>query len=96
MRSRYAAYALGNFGQYLIDTWSSHTCPVTDHKQLDIKSTDWCGLDILSYAQKGDRGCVHFKADFSHTGHPKELFEERSYFERTDNQWLYVNGDIIE
>ncbi|MDY7026139.1 MAG: YchJ family metal-binding protein [Pseudomonadota bacterium] len=67
MRSRYSAFALGGYGQYLLDTWSVNTRPATPAYELSQKLQQWIGLEIVEHQQKGRRGVVEFKARFIHT-----------------------------
>lgn len=92
MRSRYSAYALGN-EPYLLATWHTSTRPETLNlgEQTTIK---WIGLDIVSAPEaEGDTGFVEFVARFKDNGRAGKL-HERSRFQREDDRWYYVDGDI--
>ncbi|MBF4160813.1 YchJ family protein [Nocardioides acrostichi] len=89
MRSRYAAFALGEVG-YLTRTWHPRTRPVP----LDLDATqDWQGLSVLDVAAGGaddETGEVAFEACYERAGVPGVL-AERSRFERRRGQWVYVD-----
>jgi SEC-C motif domain protein len=84
MRSRYAAFAVGD-AAYLRRTWDPATRPRRLH--LD-PATRWTGLEVLSTTGGGpadDAGTVAFRAH--RTG---GTLEERSAFRREAGRWLYV------
>ena len=95
MRSRYTAFALGHYGQYLCDTWapeySQHLSPI----ELSKQSTQWLGLEIIRKSQQGNEAIVEFKASFLCDQNSKSIHHEISQFERRSNQWLYVKGDVV-
>ena len=64
MRSRYSAYALGGYGDYLLATWFSATAGELTAAALSEKSVDWRGLEVLSSEQHGDKATVEFKAHY--------------------------------
>jgi len=84
MRSRYAAFAVGD-AAYLRRTWD----PATRPRRLDLdRATRWTGLEILrtTDGSPGDAtGTVAFRAH--HTG---GVVEEDSAFRRAAGRWLYV------
>ncbi len=97
MRSRYSAFALGMI-DYLMDT----THP--DHRQgltsevleQQSHSTTWLGLKILETEAGGEQdthGRVRFVAQFSSGDQQAEL-RENSRFERLNDHWYYVDGDV--
>lgn len=95
MRSRYTAYALGGYGEYLLQTWFPATSAGVDATSLSIRSLDWCGLEILDKSQQGDNGMVEFKAYY----HPAKadddgVMHEKSTFVRTNGRWFYVGGEV--
>ncbi len=91
MRSRYAAYALGGYGKYLLDTWFPATSAGLDEQELSKKTVGWQRLEVLSKSQKGDEGEVEFKAYFRE-GDADELscMHEHSAFKRVAGKWYYV------
>ena len=54
MRSRYTAYALGNYGEYLLATWAPVKRKGLTAASLSEKSLDWVKLEILNSDQKGN------------------------------------------
>lgn len=94
MRSRYSAFALGGFGQYLKDTWLPSTAQALDAAELSQRTIDWLGLAIVSNSQKGDLGVVEFRAFFLGEDGLKKVHHEVSQFQRIGGKWLYVGGDV--
>jgi SEC-C motif-containing protein len=92
MRSRYAAYAVGELG-YVFRTWHPRTRPadLTGNPGLV-----WTRLEVLETAAGGpddETGEVEFRAHFQGPGGPGVL-RERSRFERRAGRWVYVDGDV--
>jgi SEC-C motif domain protein len=91
MRSRYAAYALGETG-YVFRTWHPRTRPdVVTHNP----TTRWTGLRVLGTDAGGAgdaTGEVTFVATYDAARGAGEL-RERSRFERRGGRWVYVDGD---
>lgn len=96
MRSRFSAYALGEYGAYLLETWADEAAAGMTAADLSERTTDWCGLDILAKAQKGDSGMVEFRAWFTDEKGGQGCLHEVSQFERRGGRWVYVSGDILE
>jgi SEC-C motif-containing protein len=95
LRSRYAAYALGGYGDYLLSTWFSATSSGLNADSLSEKTVEWVKLDILSRNQKGDKATVKFNTFFYETDSPDvQVSCETSVFQRTTGQWLYVGGEV--
>ena len=84
MRSRYAAYAVGD-DDYVFRTWHPRTRP-------DDVSTDpalaWTGLEILG----SGTDWVEFAASYTVHGRPGRM-QERSRFEQRAGRWVYVDGE---
>jgi len=97
MRSRYSAYALGGYGEYLLKTWFPPMAQGLCVEQLSKKSLSWQKLDVLNRTQQGDEGTVEFKAwfqsDSTEDGEP-EVLHELSEFKRIGGRWLYVGGRV--
>ena len=83
MRSRYAAYALGET-DYLFRTWHPRTRPDDPTPDPDLS---WTRLDVLGTT--GDE--VEFIAFFDSDHGPGRL-HERSRFEQRHGRWVYVEG----
>lgn len=85
MRSRYAAYALGEVA-YLRRTWHPSTRP----RRLDLDpSLVWTGLEVARSEEHGDDGVVEFTARYA-VGGTSGAMHEVSEFVRVDGRWLYV------
>ncbi|MGW0735505.1 YchJ family protein [Streptomyces sp. NPDC002851] len=93
MRSRYAAFAVGDEA-YLLRTWHPRTRPPRIEFGEGLR---WVGLEILETTEGSafhSTGTVTFRARFTESGRPGAL-HERSRFERVDGAWVYVDGDIF-
>ncbi|HTI19867.1 MAG TPA: YchJ family metal-binding protein [Kutzneria sp.] len=85
MRSRYAAFAVGD-SKYLLRTWHSTTKP----RRLTLDDTEWTGLTIVDRDKGGlfdKEGVVEF--DASYVG---GVLHERSRFVREDGKWVYLDA----
>ncbi|BAU67047.1 SEC-C motif domain protein [Stanieria sp. NIES-3757] len=97
MRSRYTAFCRGNI-DYLIATLHPERRTETDRAELTktINNTQWLSLTIIN-TNKGKKndaiGYVEFEAIYQ-VNEPGQL-HERSKFIKKDNQWFYVEGDIL-
>lgn len=99
MRSRYTAYALGGFGEYLLETWFPATAQGLSVAELSNVTVDWEKLEVLNKSQRGDEGTVEFKAYFrnkSNEGGEQglEVMQEISEFRRINGRWYYVGGRV--
>jgi SEC-C motif domain protein len=94
MRSRYTAYALGNYGEYLLATWLPESSKGLTAASLSEKSLDWVKLEILNNQQNGDEGRVEFKAYYKTEDGELNILHEMSSFRRIDRHWYYVEGDV--
>lgn len=96
VRSRYAAYALGQaeHREYLVQTWHPSTAQKIRMADLIADGHQWKSLEILNSSQKGDLGRVEFKAIFSVDGGPDQLHHEISAFHRLKGAWLYLDGEV--
>ncbi|MFC1762733.1 YchJ family protein [Planctomycetota bacterium] len=99
MRSRYTAYAL-KLPDYVVATThpSSRTSDMMQQVEAWMQETTWLHLEVLNSIQ-GDpsdpAGEVEFRAEFT-AGEAAGSHHERSRFERSENQWYYVEGVILE
>lgn len=98
MRSRYSAYALGDYAyrEYLIRTWHPHTAGGISLADLETPGIVWKRLEILMAEQKGDKGVVEFKAIYTEDGGPERTHHETSVFHRIEGEWFYYEGDEKE
>ena len=90
MRSRYAAFAVGEPG-YLLATWHPLTRPETLELDLTVR---WLRLEIDQIVQGGpfDReGTVEFTA-YSRSGGVSAEQHEVSRFVRLDRRWVYLDA----
>lgn len=95
MRSRYSAYALGGYGDYLLASWFPVTAAQVSAADLSLPGCDWQGLEVLDKSQKGDEGMVEFKAYFTeHGATDMKTLHERSVFKRINGRWLYVGAEV--
>lgn len=92
MRSRYAAYVLGD-EQYLLSTWHASTRPSS--LQLNEPPVPkWIGLKVLHHDQPDDcHAIVEFIARYKLNGRAFKL-QEASRFVKEADRWFYVDGDI--
>ena len=89
MRSRYAAFVLGDTA-YLARTWHPRTRP-TD---LDVGSSPvWRRLTVVATADGGEDDSVG-EVEFEAT-HDGGVLHERSRFVRRAGRWVYVDGELI-
>lgn len=97
MRSRYAAYAMGN-----VDYIMATTHPDGEHYQTDAAAwaeslrvfsaaTRFKGLRILEHIDGEDEGWVTFRAELTQQG-ADVSFTENSRFEKSDGRWAYHSG----
>ncbi len=101
MRSRYAAYALGEVDYILATT--DPTGPQfradTVAWAADVRSfsagTRFEGLEVLSAETQGDLGWVSFRARLNQAGRDAS-FGERSTFVREGARWLYRCGEPLQ
>jgi SEC-C motif-containing protein len=90
MRSRYAAFAVGDAG-YLLRTWHPRTRP--EGLTLD-PAVRWVRLDIVRTTRGGfgdSEGLVEFTAYAREDGR-RIAQHEVSRFDRVSGEWLYVGA----
>lgn len=96
MRSRYAAFSLGD-AQYLDKTHHASQRS-TDNTTLatSLANTQWHGLIITSTksGHKPTEGYVEFIARYSENQQPG-LLHEKSRFVKENEQWFYIDGEIV-
>ena len=94
MRSRYSAYCLGGYGEYLHSTWHPAYRQGLTPNSLSGKTRDWLSLEILQAAQEGDKGGVEFRAKYREDNGELKYHHEVSVFVRMKGQWLYTDGKV--
>lgn len=96
MRSRYAAYALGGYGEYLMSTWLPISVYGLSSAELSEKTLDWQRLEVIASSQQGDKGVVEFKAWYRRAPNLDDLdfMHEASDFVRIKSQWFYVGAQM--
>lgn len=90
MRSRYAAFAVGE-PDYLLATWHPLTRPETLELDADVR---WIRLEIVRTGQGGpfeSEGVVEFTA-YSRSGGTTVQQHEVSRFVRLDRRWVYLEA----
>ncbi len=90
MRSRYAAYVLGNEA-YLLATWHATTRPAS--LELDAEGkVRWLGLEVRRHETTGaGAATVEFVARYKVGGRAHRL-HETSRFALDGDRWVYVDG----
>lgn len=96
MRSRYSAYALGGYGDYLYQTWHPDGRGALLPIDLDLSTVRWTHLEVLQAQQSGNTGSVEFIARFSQADGGAGTHHEVSAFVRVSGQWLYRDGHEID
>jgi len=94
MRSRFSAYALGGYGEYLLLTWLPIMTQGLDVAELSQRDTQWQSLRILNARQKGDDGYIGFSADYLDGDNKMMNYQESSVFKRINGKWLYVGVEV--
>jgi len=85
MRSRYAAYAVGDL-DHVWRTWHPRTRP---DALEPVPGLTWTGLTVEDATEDE----VEFEATYERGGTPGRL-RERSRFERRRGRWVYVDGVV--
>jgi SEC-C motif-containing protein len=91
MRSRYTAYAVGDF-DHVFRTWHPRTRPAD---LTMAPGATWVGLQVLATSGGGpddDTGTVEFRATFRTAAGARDL-HETSRFQQRRGRWVYVDGD---
>jgi SEC-C motif-containing protein len=95
VRSRYAAYALGDLAEYLRQTWHPATAESIRAAELNTGAFTWQGLEIIGHEQKGDFGQVEFIASYEDTEGMAHKHHEISLFRRAKGKWYYLSGKVL-
>ncbi len=91
MRSRYSANAKKAY-KYIATSWHAKNRP---KKMTPNGKIHWLKLEIINTQEEHNQGWVEFKAYYSHNNQ-QHILHEKSFFIKEDDQWWYVNGDIIQ
>ncbi|MDU0355302.1 YchJ family protein [Paraglaciecola aquimarina] len=96
MRSRYSAYAIGNY-TYILQTYGKKQRDAISVDELAKSSinTKWLALQVVQYLTKDTTAQVEFKAYYQ-VDSVYYLMHELSNFERVDNRWFYTTGNILK
>jgi SEC-C motif-containing protein len=94
MRSRFTAYKLGGYGEYLLKTWFPLTSQDVSAAELSQQCRNWQQLKIINKSQQGDNGFVEFEAQFLDVDGNNQTHHEQSVFKRIDGVWLYVGEEV--
>ncbi|WP_082930689.1 YchJ family protein [Shewanella woodyi] len=90
MRSRYAAFVLGEY-DYLIQTHHRDYLGDLTVEVLAEHTPQWLSLQVLSTQTKGDVGEVCFQAWYR-DGNNIDAIHECSQFVQEANRWFYTQG----
>ena len=94
MRSRFSAYTLGGYGDYLLSTWLPVMAQNVNAIDLSRRDIDWQSLEILAHSQKADDGYVEFVATYNDDSDQLQRYHEKSVFKRVKGRWLYVGIEV--
>jgi SEC-C motif-containing protein len=99
MRSRYAAFALGEI-DYIVSSHHPRTRHEVDRKGAEewSKQASWQGFEIRASEGGGatdKTGVVEFVARYQLEGKDC-LHHERALFEREDGEWFFVDGSPVK
>lgn len=94
MRSRYAAYALGDL-DYIEATCCGPAAIAFNRAEAEVLQlgTEWLGLEVSRTTKGRERdseGTVSFTAHYRHAGTDQAL-DEISQFRRVDDRWFYYD-----
>ncbi len=93
MRARYTAFALGH-EDWLRATWAANKRP---RKKIIDPQYKWLGLKIISTHEIDDKhATVEFIARARVGGSGAVRHHEVSRFERRQDLWYYVDGDVLD
>jgi SEC-C motif-containing protein len=94
MRSRYTAYFLGGYGDYLLATWLPAMAQNVNAIDLSRRDTSWQSLEIRESSQKFDDAYVEFAATYNDENDQLQTYYEKSVFKRVKGKWLYVGVEV--
>ena len=89
MRSRYTAYKLGGYGEYLYRTWTKQGRSGLTARELDTRDRLWLDLTVISSVHTDVQGIVQFSATFQGTNNQTIQHRETSLFLFENGEWKY-------
>ena len=89
MRSRYTAYKLGGYGEYLYQTWTQQGRSELTPLDLDKKDKIWLALNVVSSQHTKAQGIVKFVASFQGINNQPVYHRETSLFLFENGDWRY-------
>ena len=95
VRSRYTAYSLGGYGDFLLRTWFPVTAKGLTAAELSIVTQHWTGLEIRRSGVDGNAGWVEFCATYGSAAGVSSSLHEKSVFSRVAGSWLYIGGEVL-
>ena len=93
MRSRYSAYALGGYGDYLLKTWFAPMAKGLTAQELSEKAQQWVSLEVVGSGVTDQQGWVEFKVTYLEDS-KQRVMHEKSVFTLSGDCWLYIGGEI--
>ena len=92
MRSRYAAYTLGEM-DYIANTMKNPALAKFDHEVAKTwaNKVEWIRLEVISSQMEGNKGFVEFLAYF-YENSKRHAMHEYSEFQLIDGKWYYMDG----
>lgn len=95
MRSRYSAYVLGGYGEYLLQSWFPATATGVTAEELSDRNVNWQRLEVIDKSQNNDEAAVEFKAYYlPENSDELKAMHEKSEFRRVNGRWFYVGGRV--
>lgn len=101
MKSRYSAFATGDFKYIMKTTHKDNTEYTEDSTSWKesiltfVKDSDFKKLEIVDFIDDDIESYVTFKANIYNGAHDNS-FCEKSKFLKVDGIWLYVGGQFID
>lgn len=91
MRSRYAAFAIGD-ADHLLRTWHPRNRPA----EVESATVRWTGLTVIDTSDGGAgdaEGTVEFLAGYEGTDGKTGQLQERSRFIQRAGRWMYLDAN---
>jgi SEC-C motif-containing protein len=98
LRARYTAFAIGKV-DFILDSHHSRTRHEIKREEVEdwSKNSEWLGLKIVQQEAgraEDEKGTLIFSATYR-TGDQAEEHWEKSFFEKEDGQWRFVDAHGI-